>query len=303
MTVAQAPASELESAWLAQARWSEAANRAKASFVRWQRVAVCLTVGAAVATTAASQLPASCDVARRVLSFGAGLAVALLALVGRNWTSPARMREWIRARSVSEGLKSQTYLYVTRSGRYRKGDADDAFAEQHATTVNGAADLTRLTADVTPAAKPVPPNPMPITDYFQQRVDGQIQKFYRPKARSEATLVSRYRKAEFVLAALATAIAVHASASGATPLAAWGAVITTTLATLAAHLAAGRHEYQLTTYTATWLELERLSARFKDKSAKGALDADALDTLVVQAEAAISVENQGWMAQWKEPNS
>jgi hypothetical protein len=293
-------AETLASAWREQNLWSQAADRAKREYVFWRNVALGLTLGAAFAATAAGHLTAEASF-RRVLSFIAAAFLAALGIVGSRRIGPDRLRTWIRARSASEGLKSEVYLFLTRTDRYTRVDARDRFAERVATIRDAANDLLHCIADLDPRPPTLPKDPLPIGDYIASRVDKQITDYYRPKAAGEARLVRRYRSIEFVLALSGALLGVVGGVADSAAITPWSAALTAALAAIAAHLAAGRHEYQTTTYTATALELERLSSRFKDLSRTGEPTREALDDIVKQCEAAISVENQGWMTQWEKP--
>jgi hypothetical protein len=294
------PGSTLEAAWREQSVWSQAADRAKREYMWWSRAALVMTLCAALFATAAGQLAAA-DELRRVFSFLAAAFVAALAVIGGRFTSPERMRGWIRARSASEGLKSEIYLFLTRTDRYAAADTDAQFSSRVDAIRQAVKDLLGNIADITPKSDAVPRDPMPVQEYVQTRVDAQILKYYRPKAASEARLVRRYRTAEFVLALTAALLGALGGIMDQAAITPWSAVVTTAIAALAARLAAGRHEYQVTTYTATALELERLSTQFKDLARSGRLEAREVDDIVKQCEAVISVENQGWMAQWEQP--
>jgi hypothetical protein len=212
------------------------------------------------------------------------------------------MRGWIRARSVAEGLKTEIYSYLMRAGPYRKGDALETLEGRTRDILDAVADIASLVAGVGPA-KNGPPASDTITadEYLKQRVELQIHDYYEKHAETEQRIVSLYRIAEVVLAILGAGLAAWAGFTGNGNVSHWAAVVTTAIAALAANLAAGRHEYQVTTYTATALRLKRLSSRFRDRHPPGKWGTpDEIDSLVTECEAAISVENQGWMAQWQQ---
>ena len=71
--------------------------------------------------------------------FVAAAAVGLVPVVGR-WTGAGLVSEWVRARSVSEALKTELYLFLTGSGRYTGPDREGRLTEE----------VDRLEADATP---------------------------------------------------------------------------------------------------------------------------------------------------------
>lgn len=240
---------------------------------------------------------------RRVLAGASAVLVALVAVISRSKTGQGSLREWIRARSASEGLKTEAYQYVTRTGPYASARPAETLSKRTEDIANAARDLNHLVAGVTAKASEPLPDPMPIDAYLERRVDSQITRFYAPKAASEAKLVRRYQNAELVLAAAGAVLAGAATVVEESTLAPWTAAITTAIAGLVAHLAAGRHEYQVTTYTATRLKLQQLGSRFRDEPANVQQDPARINQLVTECEQVISVENQGWMAEWEKPKS
>lgn len=292
-----APSATLEMAWTEQGKWSRAASAAKKSYVRWSGHAVWMSIAAAAAGTAATELP--WEWARRLLTFAAGVLIALLAVVARYKTSPEKLRGWIRARSVSEGLKSEVYTFVTRTGMYRDGEPHETLSKRVDEIIKSVEDLRGMVAGEKPTTDRFPEDPMPVGKYLSDRVLPQIENYYEPNAATERALVTKYGSAEFLLATGGAVLAAGAAVANVPALAAWGAVITTAIAALAAHLAMGRHEYQSTTYTATGLRLRQLKSKFEDAHAKREATPAEINALVTECEAVISAENQGWMAQWQ----
>jgi Protein of unknown function (DUF4231) len=88
--------------WKQQSVWSQTAHRMKASIGRARSAALALTVGGAVLATLATRLPATQATASSVLAITAAVAVGLVPV----------LRDWTRARSVSEALKSEIYWYL-----------------------------------------------------------------------------------------------------------------------------------------------------------------------------------------------
>jgi hypothetical protein len=289
----------LQTTWALQQQWSKAADGAKSVYVGWGRVALAMSILAATLATATSHVAA--DPGRRALAAGSAVLVSVLAVIGRLKTGPSGLRNWVRARSASEGLKTEAYGYMTRTGPYAKAEPEQVLAQRTNDIAEAVKDLNGLVAGVSvPNAAP-PADKLSIDTYLQLRVDRQISTYYAPNAAREARLVSAYRRVELVLAIVGAALTGWASVVENSKLAPWAAVVTTAIAGIAAHLAAGRHEYQVTTYAATRLRLQQLADRFRDLTPAKRADADQIDQLVSECEAVISVENQGWMAQWEKP--
>ena len=166
-------------------------------------------------------------------------------------------------------------------------------AESTREILDAVRDLELRAAGVEPDDKAFPPRMDPQT-YIEQRVDAQIDGYYRPKAKEIARRLGQFRALEFVLASVAAALAAIATFA-ATGIAAWVAVVTTAAVAVTAHIAATRYEYLASTYGATANRLQSLRDQWVD------LPPEARPTpsdFVHRCEDAISVENQAWMAKW-----
>lgn len=280
----------LHDLWREQSLWSRTANRMKQRIERTRFVALVLVVGVAVVSTAAAALAQVAPGAGRALAALGAVGAAVLPALRPGW-SGTRLRDWTRARSVSEALKSDVYLFLAGAGPH----ADDPGALRAATD--------RLRADVADllhhrqgveAAERALPAVQDARSFFAVRVTAQITGYYERRATGIRLSLRRFRIAEIVIAAAGAAVGVSAALTGAA-LAAWVAVLATAGTALATHVAAGRHEFQLIEFLRTAERLRQL-----DQAASGTTDPDLLARLAVQAEEVISVENQGWMAKLAE---
>ena len=113
----------LEWAWRRQSVWSQTADKLKAGTTRLQAVRLGLTVTAAALALAGSQLKAVSFPTSVAL---ASVAAVVLAAVGllRARQNVEQVRQWTRASSVSEALKTEVFLFLTRSGPYEGPDAE-----------------------------------------------------------------------------------------------------------------------------------------------------------------------------------
>jgi hypothetical protein len=91
--------------WREQSLWSRTADRMKKRIESARRVALVLVVVVAVLATTAGALAGLVP----VLAAAAAVGAAVLRVLRPAW-SGARLRDWTRARSVSEALKSDVYL-------------------------------------------------------------------------------------------------------------------------------------------------------------------------------------------------
>lgn len=272
--------------WRRQSVWSQAANRLKARLGRARTTALALTIAGAVLGTASAELLGAAAVPGRILAACSCVALALASYVIAS-AGPQVVRDWTRARSVSEALKADVYCYLAGAGPFRGEDREATALRRLEELTEPAGDLLKHVAAIEPVARELPPV-HDVESYAKVRVLGQLEEYYRPKARTMAGRVSWGRRVEVGLGALAAALGAVVAVFPAAAVSAWIGVVTTVATAITAHVAAGRYEHQQIEFTRTADELERLLAR-----RPGHLDDDAF---VQACERVISIENEGWMA-------
>jgi hypothetical protein len=283
----------LDELWRQQSLWSRTANLMKKRIGRARAAALVVAVAVAALGTLAGVLAEPQPAPSRVLAGVAAFGAALLPILRSGWSGRA-LRDWTRARSVSEALKSEVYLWLARAGDY-SGDEHGARLREKTAKVRGdGSDLLRYQARVVPEQRALPAV-HDIASYFAVRVTGQIDTYYRRRAAELQARLRWFRAAEVALALLAAALGAVTAAVGRSSFAPWIAVVTTVTTALAVHVAATRYEYQLIEFLRTADRLDQL----RSTAASGA-SADELDALAVSAESVISIENQGWMARLAE---
>ena len=275
--------------WKQQSVWSQTANRMKASIGRARSAALVLTVGGAVLATVATRLAATQATVSSALAIMAAVAVGLVPVL-RRWCTGAVLRDWTRARSVSEALKSEIYLYLARAGDYRSQDRERRLRDRADRVQQQASDLLRYSVDIQPVPRALP-EVHDYASYLRVRVEGQIDGYYRPRARQLQKRLSQFRGVELALAVTGVVLGALAASLTRWGLSAWIAVVTTISAAVAAHVGATRYEYQLIEYLRTADELSRLR-----RDATATTSPAELDQHVVRCERIISIQNEGWMA-------
>lgn len=283
--------------WDKHVAWSLVADRLKRSRTTARTTALFLTIiGAALQTIAGTSKAIQWGTIAGILGT---VALALVPLIATFWLKPEQTKRWLRARSISEGIKSEYHLFRAQAAPY---DADGALQrlDSKITEIDSwGADMENLRAAIGSPGE-TPPGITPAT-YVKDRIYEQINRFYEPKAKLNAQLAQRFRMIEIALTFVTAALSVlanmkHDPVSGvAAPFAAWIAVLTTVGGTIAAFAAAGRYEFQATTYFATAANLKDLVRGWKLKDCPGPPSQD-WSTFVKNCEATISAENRGWMA-------
>ncbi|MFE5288517.1 DUF4231 domain-containing protein [Nocardia sp. NPDC056611] len=277
--------------WADRLRWSQAACRLKRRLDRARITAFTASTIGALCTTAAATVAHSGGVARTCVAAVGAVCLALAAFVGFQYLTPDAIRAWTRARATSEGIKR--LIFEFRAGAQT---SVDALRHEMTEIVTAAADLLPYVDDA--ATQPTPP-PSALTPetYVRQRIQGQIDDYYRPTARRYTRYAARWRRFAIALGmttALVAAAAAIASGTGPTALAPWVAVLTTATANVAAYLTAQRYDYLAMTYLTT---AHRLRALADDWAAGAHTDWPAF---VSACESVIATENSAWMAKWTE---
>ncbi len=283
----------VEWAWRRQSVWSQVANGLKAGPSRLRGLRLVLTVAAAALALAGSQVKPVSLAASVALAVAAALALAAAGLL-RGRASAEQVRRWTRARSVSEALKTEVYLFLSGSGRYGTADREQRLEAEVRRLEHEAGDLQRYAGGVEPADRPLPPV-HDVDSYLDVRVrQSQLEGYYQPKAHLMRQRLRLLKTVEVTLALVAAALAATAAVSPG--VGAWAAVVTTAGGAAAAYIAAERYEFLWVEYSRTASELRRLLDRRTAADGRQLSDSE----LAAECEQVISVQNQAWMAKWGE---
>jgi len=282
----------VEELWRAQSSWSQVASQMKRRIERARTGALFLVIAVALLGALATASAPFSQTLSRVLAAAAALGAGLLPLLRSFWTGKA-LRDWTRARSVSEALKSHVYLWLAGAGEYGRDQDARALRRKTDEIRADAADLLQHHLRIAPQDRGLP-DVHNARSYFTVRVAAQVEGYYRPMAKHLTSRVSLARHIEILIAL--TGAGIGALAAGLrTNFASWIAVVTTVGTALAVHMAAARYDYQLLVFLRT---ADRL-ARLQDDAAVTD-SAQDLDALMLSAEEAILFENTGWMAKLAE---
>ena len=284
---------QLTWAWAQQRIWSLTANRLKRRIDQARLAALALGIATAVLAVAAHQVGGLSVLAGQVLSAAAAVTAGAATLVQRR-VSTGQIRDWTRARSASEGLKTEIYSYLGGTAAYTGSDPDQRLGEKTGGIVEAVGDLQRHTLGIVPDTKPIP-LVHDVDSYIALRVNDQIDEYYKKKAVLYDKRVRRLRRAGDVLGVTALVLAAVAAAFKVDSLNAWVPVVTTIGTSVAAYIAAARYDHMVIEFLRTAQRLESLCRERRDKP-----DGDPA-AFIDACEAAISVENQGWMARWDAP--
>lgn len=269
--------------WREQSQWSALADRMKRGIENARAMALVLIIVVAVLGTGSAALSGADALSGRILAAGAALGAALVPILRPRFGSAA-IRDWTRARSVSEALKSDVYRWLAQPQVTELSDLQARLDTLHDDTT----DLRERLDGVEAQPRPLPAVNDPST-YVTVRVLGQIESFYRPRARQLKKRLDRFDRAALGLAFIGALLGAAAAVFG-TGIAAWIAVVTTIGTALSAHVAATRYRFQRLEYLRTAGRLSQLGDHVDLSST------EAATALIHAAEEAITAENQAWMA-------
>jgi hypothetical protein len=306
MNVSDTTTNELERyVWTEQLAWSQTADRLRDLRSRSRAIVMALTIaGAVLQTFAGTGDPAL----RNAAGIAGTIALSLAAGIAGFFLKPGNTQRWLRARSVAEGIKSEFYAYRASADPYMGPEALQRLHETARKIIGFARDLAAERARTRAKSKPMP-DTLDQEAYLRQRLDGQIDGYYVPKAKLNFDRAGMFRNVEIglaLLAAVMSAISTYvakqstAGGSGSFSLGPWIAVVTTIGGSIAAYAAASRYEFQATSYYATAQELRDLKHWWLLTREK----ADAnWSAFVRRCEDVISAENQAWMAKLLQDSS
>lgn len=283
----------LADVWRDQRQWSHAAVRLKTRIIVWRSVALALAILGAVLATLATQVGLTSGLGR-ALSLSAAVALAVVPVIRGARLGKDRIEGWTRARSASEALKAETYLYLTRTPPYDQDNRDDQLLVQSGAILRQVEDLAGATVDMPDADKPLP-DVHDVDSYLRRRVQPQLDGYYRPQAAKQQQRLSLFRGIEFTLSVLAALLGAIAATAQLESVGVWVAVVTTVGAAITAHIAAARYEHLVISYLSTARQLRSLLRSWEGRSDKSPA---AAGTLVRECEDVISRENESWMAAW-----
>lgn len=295
----------LKQVWEKQKLWSLSADRLKRQLGIARRTSFVLGIAGAFTETLATQIPSG--IWQQVLAWTGAACLAVIPLILKYKLGDKQTHAWIRARSASEALKSETYKYCTQAAPYDDPEtAPGRLQVEYQNIMASVEDLMAVTAFVTPGAgESTAPGRLPPQDYIAERIRQQVD-WYNRKARIYARQVAGFRRLEFILALaaalLATAAGIWTNAPGfhGVPLSigAWVAVLTTIGAAVTTHITASRYDFLVSSYFATANRLENLAVQWPDWPDQDVVPSEKWSEFVHQCEHAISTENQGWMTKW-----
>lgn len=212
---------------------------------------------------------------------------------GKEVVNPEQERHWIRSRSIAETLKAESYLFLTAVAPYNKDNRADILLEETKKLLESVSGLPHLNLSEEEKGFELPSGNLTTKAYIAQRVNDQINNYYRKRSDDYIDKIRNCKKVGLILGIIAIALGALGS-TGWT--AGWVAVISTISASIVAYVYAGRYQYLIVSYQATAHHLEFLRTRW-EASGKTDADKDERDQFILDCEDAISIESNAWMAE------
>lgn len=238
---------------------------------------------AAALAVAGSQLNAVSAAVSGALAGAAAVAMATVGLL-LSRQSAEEVRDWMRARSVSEAIKTEVFMYLSGSDAYYTADRDRRLEAEVQRLEQDADDLPQYTEAVRAPDRSLPPV-HDVDSYLEVRVRQSQLRYFEAKARQSRQWLRLLRSAELTLvlvaAVLAAVVAIRPSVG------AWVGVVTTAWGVVAAYVASGRHESLWVEYSSTAGAVRRLLDRHTAADGRPLSGSE----LIAECEQVISAQN------------
>jgi Protein of unknown function (DUF4231) len=108
-----AQAQALEFAWGEYRVWAATSRQKKKEISTWRLAVLLLTIIGAVLGTVSSQISGLQATASSYIGYASAILIVIATYLGQEILKPDQKRLWIRARSLAEALKAETFLFRT----------------------------------------------------------------------------------------------------------------------------------------------------------------------------------------------
>ncbi|HEX3481327.1 MAG TPA: DUF4231 domain-containing protein [Kofleriaceae bacterium] len=298
--------------WTKQSQWSAAANNYKKAHRSWNGPLIAIGFLGVVISTVSPHLvaktattPDEWTVLQYVLAVAGPVIVAVAALLTREILGPKSEHKWIKAREISESLKSEGFIFAVGAPPYSDpktaprllaakmnelapAAGPDGLGPLPAATVNGPRTDEPASSKKPPGPKPH--EPLTLDEYIDRRVNAQCT-YHDGEARRFAGALARWQGVAIALMAVSAALGIIAGFGKQASFNVWVAVVSTALATVTAYVTASRLEFLAATYAAT---SERLQSLVTNWQAKDNTAAAERDRFILDCEAVLAAQNRTW---------
>ena len=293
----QAQAQALEYAWGEHRVWAATARQNKKEISAWRLWVLVLTILGALLGTMSSQISGISAPASWIIGGVGGGLIALATYLGREILKPDQERLWVRARSLAEALRAETFLFRTGTAPYDAPGPASKLLMRVQELLDQVKDMPSAILSQNQRRERLPEGPLAVGQYIEERINDQVESFYRPRAQQYDELMKRWRIVTLFVGGSAAVLGALGKWTGA-----WVAVLTTIGTSVAVYIFANRYQYLIISYQATARQLEFLKHQWTVMGAPEQ-DPEKRGRFILDCEEAISNENNAWMAKWVEKPS
>ncbi|XOV66721.1 MAG: DUF4231 domain-containing protein [Fluviicola sp.] len=245
------------------------------------------------------------------------IAVALATFAGTRVLSNNLEKSQLKAHAAAESLKVQAYLYAMKAPPYSSKNAEKILFERVEVILKEVDEITPEMSKVTQQkrsklshwlmklflGKGAVTNHshqmlrfsenMTFEEYMNERVIKQIHEHYRLRAAKFQRIINNANAATLIFGFLGVAIGTI-GATTSPGISMWIGLLSTSSASIASYIHAGKYEQKLLTYVSTASKLELVSARFKSMAQP---NPKMHQRFVSETETIFSSENNSWISE------
>lgn len=306
-------------------KWDRTAINKKRVITVWRkRVMLAMLIGAAFGL-ASKEVQDISGVSFTVKTFVFGLdevfavisavAIALSTFAGAKILSSDLEKSQLKARAACEALKVQGYLYAMQAPPYSGKNAESLLFKRIEIILKEVSSvapelsvhkkrsalgefLTILymgkgDENSNPDQKLKFKEDMTFHEYVEERVNGQVDEYYRKKAAEFQRIISR-ANAAMLLFGFAGVVIGTIGATYSTGLSMWIGLLSTASASVASYIHANKYEFLLMSYVSTAGQLELLSARYRSMVTPSE---KAQRRFVAETETIFANEHNAWISE------
>lgn len=307
--------------------WNRTANNKKRVITIWRkRIAIAMLVGAALGLASEevidskfAPLFSTSDGSFRIeqaLAILSAISIALATYAGAKILSGELEKSQLKARSACEALKVQGYLYSMKAPPYSGKHAEKLLFKRVEIILKDVSNIPpdlsiygnsdswlsrffsvfymgKKSADEVDLWKQRFDENMTFDNYIKERVEGQVNDYYRVKASEFQATINKANAATLFFGFAGVAF----GAVGATYIAGitmWVGLISTASASITSYIHANKYEYLLMSYISTASELELLAARYKSMEAPSIR---MQQRFITETETIFSTEHNSWLSE------
>jgi hypothetical protein len=281
----------LRYAWGEYRAWSATSYLLKRRVRHWGLAVLALTLTGTALGSLSSFVGARSPLLADVMPWAAAVALGLATYFTNQALSESERQTWVKARALSEAIKSECHKYITGAPPYHGGDAAVVLGDKVAELQRIMSGVLAEPVSAEERVKNLPAGRWTIDEYIVKRVREQIDDFYVPAIRRHRLAISRARTTALVLGVIAVGLSASGGATQGITAAVLG-VVTTAAASIGAWFQGGRHQQLALSYQGVVSRLELLLAQYRSRREQGT-------QLVVEAESVFEAEHAAWLAEWQ----